>query len=201
MSLTLRKLLQNPSLHLRFIVGEDEETSDKHAFDQEFEWLHATDMIDPTPFLGPAEVILTLGWQFPVVHAADPAVAEVRVPSERLERLYDDYAALVAAHGVIGIGFGSDVLHKGVPTNSRSRAFDTALSCSTCRTRFHLWISYRKQHVSFSGTKQSGTPDRSAPRRQSQTLRLVVTASMRLCAKRRANSAAALPFTIPWDAQ
>ncbi|MFT4232554.1 MAG: helix-turn-helix domain-containing protein [Leucobacter sp.] len=115
MSLSLRKLLQNPSLHLRLVVDGEGEGAADEAFDQEFEWLHATDMIDPTPFLGPAEVILTLGWQFPVVHSADPSVPEVRIAPERLERVYDDYAALVAAHGVIGIGFGSDVLHKGVP--------------------------------------------------------------------------------------
>ena len=72
-------------------------------------------MTDPTPFLGPAEVILTLGWQFPVIESADPSVAEVRVTQDRLERIYDDYAALIAAHGVIGVGFGSDVLHRGVP--------------------------------------------------------------------------------------
>ncbi len=115
MSLTLRKLLQNPSLRLRLVVGGDDDAKEGHAFDQEFEWLHATDMIDPTPFLGPAEVILTLGWQFPVTDSAASSVVEVRVPPERLDRIYDEYAALVAAHGVIGIGFGSDVLHKGVP--------------------------------------------------------------------------------------
>src|SRR5690606_20455147 len=32
-----------------------------------------------------------------------------------LARIYDDYASLVAAHGVKGIGFGSDVVHRGVP--------------------------------------------------------------------------------------
>lgn len=116
MSLSLRKLLQNPSLHLRLVVGGgDDETAAERAFDQEFAWLHATDMIDPTPFLGPAEVILTLGWQFPVIESADPSVPEVRVAPDRLARIYDDYASLVAAHGVIGIGFGSDVLHRGVP--------------------------------------------------------------------------------------
>ncbi|GAB2555460.1 helix-turn-helix domain-containing protein [Leucobacter ruminantium] len=114
MSLSLRKLLQNPSLRLRLVTG-DAGSSETSAFDEEFEWLHATDLIDPTPFLGPAEVILTLGWQFPIVEAADSSIAEVRVSPERLDRIYDDYAALVAAHGVIGIGFGSDVVHRGVP--------------------------------------------------------------------------------------
>ncbi len=71
-------------------------------------------MIDPTPFLGPAEVILTLGWQFPVTEAATSSVAEEHVPAERLQRIYDDYVRLVAAHGVIAIGFGSDVVHRGV---------------------------------------------------------------------------------------
>lgn len=116
MSLTLRKLLLNPSLHLRVVVGLDGEQGHESALDREFAWLHATDMIDPTPFLGPAEVILTLGWQFPVVDSADPAVPEVSVSATRLAEIYDDYAALVAAYGVIGIGFGSDVLHRGVPT-------------------------------------------------------------------------------------
>lgn len=120
MSLSLRKLLQNPALRLRIVVGSDGATDRtdpaiERSLDEEFEWLHATDMIDPTPFLGPAEVILTLGWQFPVVASADPAVPEVRVAPDRLERIYDDYAALVAAHGVKGIGFGSDVVHRGVP--------------------------------------------------------------------------------------
>jgi purine catabolism regulator len=114
MALTLRKLLYNPSLHLRLVVNGNEGDPDGD-FDREFEWLHATDMIDPTPFLGPAEVILTLGWQFPVTKSADPSVSEMRISSQQLQRVYDDYAALVSAHGVIGIGFGSDVLHQGVP--------------------------------------------------------------------------------------
>lgn len=116
MSLTLRKLLQNPSLHLKVVVGGgDSQDALDRSLDREFEWLHATDLIDPTPFLGPAEVILTLGWQFPVVEAADSSIPEVRVAPERLDRIYHDYAALVAAHGLIGIGFGSDVVHRGIP--------------------------------------------------------------------------------------
>lgn len=112
MSLSLRKLLQNPSLHLQLVVAGDERGN---ALDEEFEWLHLTDLIDPTPFLGPAEVILTLGWQFPIIESADASIPEVRMAPERLERIYDDYAALVAAYGVKGIGFGSDVVHRGVP--------------------------------------------------------------------------------------
>lgn len=124
MSLSLRKLLQNPALHLRLVAGDgpepafqdpEHEGDGASELDREFAWLHATDMIDPTPFLGPAEVILTLGWQFPVTHAATSSVAESHVPTDRLQRIYDDYVDLVAAHGVIGIGFGSDVIHKGVP--------------------------------------------------------------------------------------
>lgn len=115
MSLTLRKLLQNPSLQLRLVVGGESADASNDGLDREFEWLHATDLIDPTQFLGPAEVILTLGWQFPIVDAADTSIPEVRMSHERLTRVYDNYAALVAAHGVIGIGFGSDVVHKGIP--------------------------------------------------------------------------------------
>ncbi|RBP62957.1 purine catabolism regulator [Brevibacterium sanguinis] len=115
MSLSLRKLLENPSLDLRLVVDPGEESAAEAALDHEFEWLHATDLIDPTPFLGPAEVILTLGWQFPLTDPVKPSMSEVRVPADKLERIYDDYAALVAAHGVIGIGFGSDVVHRGVP--------------------------------------------------------------------------------------
>nr|WP_255529527.1 helix-turn-helix domain-containing protein [Leucobacter edaphi] len=100
---------------MRLVVGGGPGTTEEQAFDRPFEWLHATDMIDPTPFLGPAEVILTLGWQFPVTESADPAVPSVRVEPERLAAIYDDYAALVSAHGVIGIGFGSDVVHRGIP--------------------------------------------------------------------------------------
>ncbi|MEU3847927.1 hypothetical protein AB0E44_13195 [Micrococcus terreus] len=115
MSLSLRKLLQNPSLKLRLVGSEGDQKAESDLLDREFEWLHATDMIDPIPFLGPAEVILTLGWQFPVTHSADPAVAELRSDPVAVKRVYDDYVALVAAHGVIGIGFGSDVVHRGVP--------------------------------------------------------------------------------------
>ena len=113
--LTLRKLLQNPSLNLKLVGTDQASDAEGDVLDREFEWLHATDMIDPVPFLGPAEVILTLGWQFPVTHSADPGVSEQQMPAEDVQRIYDDYVALVAAHGVIGIGFGSDVLHAGVP--------------------------------------------------------------------------------------
>lgn len=116
MSLTLRRLLKNPSLHLRVLTGEGgRDGHEASALDQEFEWLHATDLIDPTQFLGPAEVILTLGWQFPVTQPADASIPAARRSAAELDAIYDSYAALVASHGVIGIGFGSDVVHRGVP--------------------------------------------------------------------------------------
>lgn len=113
--LTLRKLMENSTLKLRLVVGGDGEEASDSQLDHEFEWVHATDMIDPTPFLGPAEVILTLGWQFPVIRPADSSVPGTRANPAQLQKIYDDYVALVAAHGVIGIGFGSDVVHKGIP--------------------------------------------------------------------------------------
>ncbi|MFC5337722.1 PucR family transcriptional regulator ligand-binding domain-containing protein [Leucobacter denitrificans] len=116
MALSLRKLLLNPSLHLRVLVGGDDgDDATSRALDREFEWLHATDLIDPTQFLGPAEVILTLGWQFPITDPADESIPVVRKSNAEVAEIYENYAALIAAHGVIGVGFGSDVIHRGVP--------------------------------------------------------------------------------------
>ncbi len=124
MSLSLRRLLQNPSLHLRVVTGDGDvggpeghrrEQATRDALDQEFEWLHVTDLVDPTKFLGPAEVILTLGWQFPITQPANDGIPAVKASPAQLDEIYESYAALVAAHGVIGIGFGSDVIHRGIP--------------------------------------------------------------------------------------
>ena len=88
---TLRGLMSDPDLGLRLL------TEPSVALDRPLRWVHSSDLADPTPFLTDDLVLLTTGGQF------DGALA----PAEYVDRL--------AAHGVIGIGFGTGVRHPALP--------------------------------------------------------------------------------------
>jgi purine catabolism regulator len=92
---TLRALLARRDLRLRLAV--DEADLDPGALDRPVRWVHSSDLADPTPFLSEGLALLTTGTQF-----ADGAG-------------YDDYVARLNTRGVLGLGFGSEVVREGIP--------------------------------------------------------------------------------------
>ncbi|UWF77153.1 MULTISPECIES: PucR family transcriptional regulator [Microbacterium] len=94
---TLRSLLRRRDLGLRLVA--DESALAEAALDHPLRWVHSSDLADPTPFLAEDLVLLTTGTQF-----ADDDPAGV-----------DAYVARLAGHGVLGLGFGTEVHRSGIP--------------------------------------------------------------------------------------
>ncbi|MET0812843.1 MAG: PucR family transcriptional regulator ligand-binding domain-containing protein, partial [Microbacterium sp.] len=92
---TLRALIARRDLHLRL----DDGSHDPGALDQAVRWVHSSDLADPTPFLSEGLVLLTTGTQF---QGDDPAP-------------YGEYVQRLSARGVVGLGFGTEVVRDGIP--------------------------------------------------------------------------------------
>lgn len=93
---TLRALLARRDLQLSL---DDERGIDPAALDRPIRWVHSSDLADPTPFLSEGLVLLTTGTQF---QGDDP-------------REYADYVQRLSARGVVGLGFGTEVVREGIP--------------------------------------------------------------------------------------
>lgn len=96
---TLRRLLARPELSLRLLTPEND--LPPGALDQGVEWVHSSDLADPTPFLSPSQVLLTTGTQF--------------TPDTPGDAFYRDYVARLRARGISGLGFGTEVVREGTP--------------------------------------------------------------------------------------
>ncbi|MFT4229679.1 MAG: PucR family transcriptional regulator ligand-binding domain-containing protein [Microbacterium sp.] len=94
---TLRALLRRRELQLR--LNGTEADLEAGALDRAVRWVHSSDLLDPTPFLSEGVVLLTTGTQFP---GDDRAV-------------FGDFVARLRARGVLGLGFGTEVVREGVP--------------------------------------------------------------------------------------
>ena len=95
---TLRALLTRGDLRLRLA---DDDGLDPALLDRAVRWVHSSDLDDPTPFLSEGLVLLTTGTQFPQAPEDDgPYLAYVR---------------RLAARGVVGLGFGTEVARAGIP--------------------------------------------------------------------------------------
>ncbi|WGD38396.1 PucR family transcriptional regulator ligand-binding domain-containing protein [Lysinibacter sp. HNR] len=109
MSITLRTLLAQTALNLRVLIDPLHAPSDAppqmpsrgtvSGLDATIEWVHNSDLKDPTPFLTSGTVLLTTGAQF-----------TGNSPDE-----YRRYVAALVARGVRGLGFGTDVSSGEVP--------------------------------------------------------------------------------------
>ncbi len=95
---TLRRLLAQPGLQLRLVTPESELPA--HALDQPVEWVHSSDLRDPTPFLSASQVLLTTGTQF-----ADTTT----------DAYYRDYVGRLTGRGITCLGFGTEVVRAGTP--------------------------------------------------------------------------------------
>ncbi|AMB59652.1 PucR family transcriptional regulator [Microterricola viridarii] len=98
---TLRSLTTNRELSLLLLTPEG--ALPTGILDAPIEWVHSSDLADPTPFLSPGQVLLTTGTQFDEAAGGDSA------------ELTTAYVARLAAAGVSGLGFGTEVVRAGTP--------------------------------------------------------------------------------------
>src|SRR5829696_374446 len=96
---TLRALLARHDLRLRLIT--DDGALEPGALDRPVRWVHSSDLADPTPFLSEGLALLTTGTQF----AGEPAT----------QHSFDEYVSRLSARGVVGLGFGTEVVRDGIP--------------------------------------------------------------------------------------
>ncbi len=96
MPATLRTLLARPDTGLRLVQGPSEDGD----LDRAVLWAHSTDLPDPSPWVEPGQLLLTNGAQF----AADDGDAA-----------FHTYAARLAAAGVGGLAFATEVIHDTIP--------------------------------------------------------------------------------------
>lgn len=104
---TLRTLLNHAELRLSLVTPEDaleravlgRSALDEAVLDREVQWVHNSDLIDPTPFLSDGLLLLTTGSQL----------------GEHDEKAAADYVARLVRRGVLALGFGSGVHRQGVP--------------------------------------------------------------------------------------
>ncbi|TCO62505.1 PucR family transcriptional regulator [Actinocrispum wychmicini] len=85
--ITLAAIVRQRAFHLRVLAGAG-------ALDRPVDWVHVSELADPTPFLRAGTLLLTTGLQ-------------LRDPGE--------YVARLAEAGVAGIGFGVGLSHRTVP--------------------------------------------------------------------------------------
>jgi purine catabolism regulator len=99
---TLRTLLDHAELRLSLITPKDAlapDALDRGVLDKPVQWVHNSDLIDPTPFLSDGLLLLTTGSQL----------------GEHDGRAAAEYVARLVRRGVLALGFGSGVHRQGVP--------------------------------------------------------------------------------------
>lgn len=95
MAPSLQQLLDHHALGLKLVVA-----GASGALARPVAWVSGSDLPDPTPFLIDQQIVLTTGTQF------GTAVSATQVEA---------YVARLAAAGVSGIGFGTEVITAGTP--------------------------------------------------------------------------------------
>ncbi|MGZ0712932.1 PucR family transcriptional regulator (plasmid) [Coraliomargarita sp. W4R53] len=118
---TLRALLGRSDLNLRL---DEASSRDSRTLEKAVRWVHSSDLVDPTPFLSEGVVLLTTGTQFNG-GADDPEI-------------YREYVSRLNGRGVVGLGFGTEVVRDGIPPLLREacRAVGTPLFEVPYRTPF-----------------------------------------------------------------
>jgi purine catabolism regulator len=89
---TLASLVKNSTLRLTVLAGED-------RLDTPVRWAHASELADPTPYLDGGELVLITAL---TLDAEDPGAMRA-------------YVRLLAAAGVVGLGFAAGVNYESVP--------------------------------------------------------------------------------------
>ncbi|MFF1571117.1 PucR family transcriptional regulator [Leifsonia sp. NPDC058292] len=88
MPATLAHLLARPELGLRLLTSPG-----TGSLDRPIPWVHSSELADPTPFLSEGQVLLVTG-----------------TPDD-----VEPYVERLVAHGIAGLGFGTDVVRDGTP--------------------------------------------------------------------------------------
>ncbi|MGV9801973.1 PucR family transcriptional regulator [Mycobacterium sp. NPDC003449] len=104
MPVTIRSLLTRWNASTRLVVGGDDGV--EPSIDEPLQWVHSSELADPTPFLAAGHLLLTDGTQFPS-GSTDPEI-------------YDAYVARLATHGILGLGFGISLIHGHLPAELES---------------------------------------------------------------------------------
>lgn len=94
-TITLGDIIGSYELGLVIIAGGHD-----HALDTPVQWVHSTDLFDPTPFLTPRTVLLTTGGQFTHDLASERAV---------------EYVVSLKEAGVSSLGFAVEIIHDRIP--------------------------------------------------------------------------------------
>ncbi len=95
MVVTLAQLVAVPALGLRVLTPLTASGATKPVA-----WVHSSDLVDPTPFVGADHLLLTTGTQFGLEEAGEK---------------FDGYVDRLVAAGVGGLGFGTEVVRSGTP--------------------------------------------------------------------------------------
>jgi purine catabolism regulator len=110
---TLASLLRDPALDLAVLAGGD-------RLDPVVRWVHTSELDDPAPYLEGGELLLTTGLRVPAEGPYEPGAAggangdpDAAAGPGRFDA--DAYVARLAAAGVVGLGFGTGVIHDAVP--------------------------------------------------------------------------------------
>jgi purine catabolism regulator len=89
---TLATLLSHPDFGISELTPSDGDT--------QLDWVHSSDLANPSPFLATGQMLLTTGRQFP--ESDDHA-------------FYGSYVKRLRAAGVVALGFGTEVIRAGTP--------------------------------------------------------------------------------------
>lgn len=111
---SLNVLLRSRALKLRLVVPD----LGSPRLDEPISWVHSSDLDDPTPFLDQGQLLLTDGTQFAVASAAVTTTPAVRGPESSEVpngRAYEAYVRRLVDHGIVGLGFATQVIHGTLP--------------------------------------------------------------------------------------
>lgn len=97
---TLRRLLAHPNLGLT-VLGDADPAALETMLDKAVDWVHSSDLVDPTPFLSADQVLLTTGTQFG---------SDLTAPAD-----YRSYIERLQERGITALGFGTEVIRDGTP--------------------------------------------------------------------------------------
>lgn len=96
MPATLRSLLDHPDFKLRAVAGLES----PDTLNEPITWVHNSELVDPTPWLEPGQLLLVDGLQFARHTSAEWARA---------------YVGRLRAHHVLGLGFATQIAHETIP--------------------------------------------------------------------------------------
>ncbi|MDQ0769454.1 purine catabolism regulator [Pseudarthrobacter defluvii] len=111
----LNVLIRSRSLKLRLVVPD----LGAPQLEDPISWVHSSDLEDPTPFLDQGQFLLTDGTQFPVEPPLGTTTAQAGAERPLSEfptsQAYEEYVRRLVDHGIVGLGFATQVIHGTLP--------------------------------------------------------------------------------------